>query len=124
MKKQFISRIDIVNDAIQYYWGNPERQCKTATGVCSYVATDTSEGCAIGRLIDPDLAMKLPVESLRSYNDVFWMLPEWLQDFGFEFLKNLQACHDSSVFVNRDKALINFSMRSYVNLKDIIYPEE
>jgi hypothetical protein len=55
-------------------------------------------GCAVGRLLDEDLAEALDQmpESSVARPDIFNMLPQSVKDLGFLFLKDLQLLHDIS----------------------------
>ena len=126
--KQFETRIDMLNDAIAYYWGKPERRCVNDIGNCVYYPPtgSQSEGCAIGRFLTPELARKLDnAEDNNSgviYSNIFQQLPTWMKDLGQNFLKDLQILHDERRFENCDKDYILDFMDRYVNVDKIIFP--
>jgi len=120
--KQFDNRIDMLNDAIAYFWGKPERKC-IVDNLCSYVASDTSEGCVIGRLLDKDLARKLPHESVGGVSGTYKLLPEWMKLLGMDFLYSMQTLHDSSYFADMHKDGVIYYMKDYVDVSLIVYPE-
>lgn len=125
MKKQFETREALLQDALDYYWGKPERQClmKGSDILCSYTPSETSEGCAIGRLVELDVAEKLQ-ETNSSINDIlFPLLPEWLQAMGHNFLYALQKCHDKGLFKDKDKETIENRLGGYVDFSQIKFPE-
>ena len=125
--KQFNTREELLQDAIDYYWGRPERKCINENRVCVYSPREgsKSEGCAIGRLLPPALANKLdnyPGATGVSNIDVFLDLPNWMQDLGQEFLSELQSLHDSSYFSNKDVDSIHQLMCDYVTVDNIVFP--
>lgn len=125
MKKQFETREALLQDAIDYYWGKPEHQCliEGSPTVCSYIPSKTSEGCAIGRLVELDVAEKLQ-ETNESINDsLFALLPEWLQAMGFDFICALQKCHDNNIFKDKEKMVLEHRLGKYVDLSQIKFPE-
>ena len=128
MKTQFNSRIDMLNDAIAYYWGKPERFCVDDVGKCKYYPPtgSQSDGCAIGRFLEPELARKLDnqedYKSGVSSDNIFQQLPSWMKDLGQDFLTDLQFLHDSKYFEKGQKDYIIRHMNSYVNVDEIIFP--
>lgn len=119
--KKFENKIDLLNDTIDYFWGRPERQCVSG-GSCQYAATETSEGCAIGRLLPPSYAATLP-QNVGVINDkVFDLLPLWLQAFGQEFLSRLQDLHDGNFLVERNKENLYIKMHNHVDFGQIVFP--
>lgn len=65
---------------------------------CSY-----SAGCAIGRVIDHELAMRLDVEHGNpSVRKIFLLLPMELQELGKDFLQEIQEMHDSSGYWSKN----------------------
>jgi len=64
----------ILLDTLEYYSGHTERMCSTGIK-CAYSpftigAEETSEGCAIGRLIDRDLANILDEENTAITSEI------------------------------------------------------
>jgi hypothetical protein len=116
-----MTRIEVLNDTIKYFWGSKERQCLVNNG-CQYKATETSEGCAIGRLLTPELAASLPQDSGVSSDNVFYSLPLWLKELGQDFLENLQDLHDQNDFVNENKGAVYRSMYQHLDINKIIFP--
>lgn len=59
-----------------------------------------SEGCAIGRKLDPEIALKIdqeyPTGVAVSNPKVYKQLPEDLQKLGRKFLVEIQTLHDKS----------------------------
>lgn len=119
--KKFETKIDLLNDTIAYFWGRPERQCVSG-GSCQYSATETSEGCAIGRLLNPELAASLS-QNVGVINDkVFDKLPLWLQAFGQDFLTILQDLHDTNYLVNMNKEQLYIKTIEHVDFAQIVFP--
>jgi hypothetical protein len=125
MKKQFETREALLQDALDYYWGKPERQClvKGYDTMCSYTPSETSEGCAIGRLVELDVAEKLQETNSTINGSLFPLLPEWLQAMGHNFLYALQTCHDKGHFKHKAEETIRRYLGVYVNFSQIKFPE-
>lgn len=122
--KTFNTREEILQDAINYYWGNNERRCYHQ-GACRYTPTETSEGCAIGRLVDQITARKLAEKNhtIHNSNDTFDMLPTWLKNMGREFLETLQFSHDMEWFTRKSVVTITDKMTPLVDMTKITFPE-
>lgn len=125
MKKQFETREALLQDALDYYWGKPKRQClmKGSDVLCSYTPSETSEGCAIGRLVELEVAEKLQDFNLAINERLFALLPEWLQAMGMDFLYALQKCHDKGFFKDKDKDRIKYRLGEYLDFFQINFPE-
>lgn len=121
--KQFQTREELLQDAINYYWGRPERRCVDNSGSCVYSPTETSEGCAIGRLLPLDISERLNDGTGVSDSSIFNELPEWLQDMGVDFLQALQIIHDLEYFVYKSVGDISLYMKKWVDLTKITFPE-
>lgn len=124
--KKFKTKEELLQDSINYYWGKPERRClkEGSNHSCQYAPSETSLGCAIGRVIPIKLAKELDIKSNGVATDtVFNKLPKWLQGFGQNFLIKLQTLHDSSYFSNSDEKRINLVMREFVDMTKITFPE-
>lgn len=119
--KQFNTREELLQDAINYYWGNAERLCVDGEGKCQYIPSKTSEGCAIGRLLPLDITESL-VNTAVTDNRVFNALPTWLQDMGVEFLSKLQECHDFKAFRDKDGDEVYNRMCGHVDMDKIVFP--
>jgi hypothetical protein len=126
MKQQFETREELVQDAINYYWGKPERQCfvKGSTTMCSYLPSETSEGCAIGRLVELEVAKKLEKENKALDEDSFNLLPQWLKKMGQGFLMNIQMIHDEKILANKNKETVIENLENYVDFDLIKFPED
>lgn len=118
----------MLNDAIAYYWSRPERVCTDADGKCLYFPPkgSQSEGCAIGRLLPPKLAIELDKQENTAVGsaEIFNKLPEWMQKLGTKFLTQMQFLHDTKVFADKDVAYLCSVMCGYVNVDEIIFPND
>lgn len=93
MKKLNKLRLEVLEETAKHY-NSTNRSQDPESGRCSYFPPDDveSDGCAIGRLIeDKSLCVDFEDDSLQ---DIFYKLPEWLQELGMEFLDDLQGLHD------------------------------
>lgn len=116
-----MTRIEVLNDTIKYFWGSKERQC-VANGTCQYKATETSEGCAIGRLLTPELAASLD-QNLGVVNDkIFNKLPLSLQSLGQDFLSMLQDLHDTAELLYENTEMVYARTQPFVDTNQIIFP--
>ena len=96
-------RAEVLKETIQYYSQDPQgRRCVNGKGGCYYSPKTvgkeaTSEGCAVGRLLPPELQEKLDRDYSGagvSYDELFKTLPQEIQDLGQTFLLKLQMLHD------------------------------
>ena len=122
-KKEFKTREEVLQDSINYFWGRPERRCVNIYG-CSYTPSRESEGCAIGRLVELEVAEKLaktndPINKPKQMN----LLPKWLGDMGVEFLDCLQTLHDMNAFEKKDIDYVQTLVAAYVDMGKITFPE-
>lgn len=71
---------------------------------CTYspitIDKKNSEGCAIGRWLDPDLAYQIDTErsginSIINYIIDIYPFPEWMKRMNINFLKDVQSLHDT-----------------------------
>lgn len=98
---------NLLNETIQYYSADPlNRRCVSGNsgGGCKYsgktVNLPLSDGCAIGRLLSPELRLDFDSRGTVSVGTIFSELPENIQAYGLPFLKQLQVLHDSDYFWN------------------------
>lgn len=95
-------RTAVLQDTIQYYSQDPiGRRCKNSEECCYSPKTidkeETSEGCAVGRLLPTELQEYLDKEYVGtgvSDDNLFYALPQEIQDLGQLFLARLQFLHD------------------------------
>ena len=97
---------EILIDTLEYYTGHPERKCSSSTKCAYNPATigkeKVTEGCAIGRLIDAELATildeentsissEITLEEIEAYSEeVFNKIKD-----NIEFFADLQDLHDT-----------------------------
>ncbi len=101
-----MNKEEFLLDMLDYYTVDPEgRRCRDENN-CYYspetVHKPTSEGCAIGRHLNADLAKQLDDEKAGYIIDVFDVhindLPEWMLTVGEQFLSSCQTLHDSNIY--------------------------
>jgi hypothetical protein len=123
--KQFNTRKEVLQDAINYYWGKPERKCENSR-ICTYIPVhQNTEGCAIGRLVDEETQHKLQenTSSINS-NTQFKILPQWLQNMGQDFLYQLQILHDFGFFAKKNVEQVTERMVGFsIDMSEIKFPE-
>lgn len=94
----------VLQETLEYYQQDPEGRRCTYDSVCSYSPKtvgkeSTSEGCAVGRLLTPELRERLDRENEGdNSNQVFFKLPIEIQELGKGFLKGLQCFHDEDSY--------------------------
>lgn len=97
---------DILLDTLEYYSGHPERYCGTESKCAYNPATigkkNVTEGCAIGRLIDMELASILNKENVSisaqsSMKDILlYSEPSYHKiKENLPFFSELQSLHDA-----------------------------
>lgn len=118
------TKLQLLNETIAYYWGRPERKCVNAKNKCVYSATETSEGCAIGRLIPADLANEFDSRDSESVGAIFNELPPEIKKYGEIFLRKLQNCHDNGYFTSKDRIGIFNIFKDLVATTKIEFPED
>lgn len=105
MKLLELSLEEILLDTLEYYSGHPERICGTESKCAYNPATigkeNVTEGCAIGRLIDIELATILDIgnesvlstgcrENIKQYSEPLYN--KITKDL--DFFSELQVLHD------------------------------
>jgi hypothetical protein len=105
MDKLQIKQLQVLEETVKYYSENTERRC--VKGSCTYAPENSdkasiSNGCAVGRLLEPDLRLNLD-EMFSSGDDsgvsneyLFSLLPEKVRNLGMPFLTDLQVLHDDN----------------------------
>ena len=103
-------KLALLADTIKYYSEDITRRCigisENDIGLKCYYSGSTinnsnSDGCAIGRLLTPELRQELDdifskLSLPSGVNEVWDYLPVDLQSYGKEFLQDLQRLHDGS----------------------------
>ncbi len=96
-----MTQTEFLLDTLKYYCEDTSRRCKHPQHeFCRYhpstVGHTNSEGCAIGRHLLKELALKFDSYDYTGVEDVFDELPENLQILEVEFLESIQNFHDSA----------------------------
>jgi hypothetical protein len=103
-------RLVLLNETIAHYSENVNRRCVTTNGEgqfkCKYSGTTIdnaeSDGCAIGRLLTPELRIQLDTkygDTIPSgVEDIWEYLPDEIKGYGKLFLIDLQKLHDEIAF--------------------------
>jgi hypothetical protein len=90
--------IDLLNETAAFYNSKNRSVKYIAPSQCTFFNEGTSPGCAIGRLIkDKELCKQLDymtLTELRSFAEIYELLPPELKEYNQEFLIDLQALHD------------------------------
>lgn len=94
-------------DMLEYYCVNPvERRC-ASRGTCKYspksLQLTTSEGCAIGRKLDPDIAFKIDedqwdINVSSLIREAHYKLPAYMNLENKGFFESCQYLHDMRDF--------------------------
>lgn len=101
-------RLALLDSTIAYYSENINRRCVMTNSEgdvkCKYSGTtignEESEGCAIGRLLTPELRQQLDAQCgddvPSGVTDIWDYLPEDIKSYGKLFLASLQHLHDGN----------------------------
>ena len=61
-----------------------------------------SDGCAIGRFLDPEIAYQIDAEnngiSIKLLLNMDYELPEWIKNMDSDFLQSVQDLHDTDSY--------------------------
>lgn len=96
-----MTKEEFLIDTINHY--NSTNRCESSDRACKYspitIDKKETEGCAIGRHLDPDLAYQIDKELERKNNAIEnvmdrYSLPEWMIQLGKDFLSRVQLLHD------------------------------
>ena len=95
-------QIKFLNDTVAHY--RLDNRSTSVGGMrCLYLAKDDStEGCAIGRHLPKDLAMRMDDRLFGNPGDwnneiLFNELPSWMKEMGRNFLIEIQSLHDNNI---------------------------
>jgi hypothetical protein len=125
-----MTRLEFLESTIKYYVENPQRRCNK-DGTCFYSPASVgkegiSGGCAIGRFIDPDLALELDAEVKPGFGlgitgvirrqEYKERLPKWMQKMNIDFLEDVQSLHDDGIYWN-DWGLTDAGKRKVDSIK-------
>lgn len=100
-------QLALLNETVAYYSEDTNRRC-SKDKLCAYDPATAgkegiSEGCAIGRLLSPQLKKELDKKYTSASKpsgvpSIFEELPKSIQYYGKEFLTRLQSLHDQSIY--------------------------
>jgi hypothetical protein len=107
-----MTHLEFLEDTIKYYSENVKRRCTTVKA-CYYSPVSAkkegiSTGCAIGRFLKPEDAIKIDshdpmsIHNVLSHGELKDLIPQWMQDLGTEFLKQVQGIHDNDFNWNEE----------------------
>lgn len=93
-----MTKEEFLLDTIKYYSEDTLRRC-VENGMCTYsgkTLNKNSDGCAIGRWLNEEVRLELDaLDNIPVHDDlVYNKLPEWMRNFGKDFLENVQCLHD------------------------------
>lgn len=108
-------KLKLIDETVEFYKTNP--RCATERNglpVCEYWLPDKPHGCAVGRLFKTEEERKAFQESMSEHlstgaNSVFYLLPDYIREWGKEFLCMLQNTHDEHL--NNPSIIANFKQR-------------
>lgn len=135
-----ISLEEILNDTIEYYRQDPKRRCVTLSGACVYSgksARKDTEGCAVGRLLDPQLAIEIdsigtvPIKTIFTtwnnnlyedhiYKEISNKIPLLIKN-NLNFFVDLQSLHDLRAFWDYDTFDLSESGKAHVEMMKTQY---
>lgn len=92
-----MTQTEFLLDTLEYYCEDTSRRCEK-DGRCRYhpssLSLSNSEGCAIGRHLPEDLALKFDSKGAVGVDRIFDKLPNNLRSLGEKFLDSIQSLHD------------------------------
>lgn len=126
-----MTRDEILLSTLEYYTIDPiNRRCVSDEGYCQYspitaLKKDLSEGCAIGRLLDKDLAREIDVKEWQiGIDDLIaqgeYTLPEFMNKENSAFLYDVQVLHD----INKNWKPNGLSFEGVTFVRNIIYKHD
>lgn len=95
-------QLKVLQETVDYYSADPLNRRSTAfvdgETICRYNPPNPklSDGCAVGRLVDPDLRPRLDGHdgTSQTVGEIFDQLPKDVRSLGRRFLAELQIIHD------------------------------
>lgn len=101
-------RTSVLEETIQYYSEDVDgRAARADNGRCRYagksVDRPNSDGCAVGRLLSPELRLELDEKCagcIVNSDEVWPRLPKNVRFYGKGFLRELQKLHDTPAYWN------------------------
>lgn len=114
---------EFLYDTVHHY--NLNNRCVDDTQ-CAYspltIGKNNSEGCAIGRYLDPELAYQIDKErkglnaSINRVSELY-SLPEWMKQLDIALLTEVQNLHDEEMYWDSD-GLSEMGKRKVRNICD------
>lgn len=88
-------KLAFLDDTANFYTSK-NRAYNADVRICTYSATETSLGCAIGRHLFTDVCTALdPIGNIETVATTEnHLIPKWMQDMGIPFLQAMQEFHD------------------------------
>lgn len=112
MKKSELiqKQLKVLQETKEYYEQDTQGRRCTDGEICMYNPSsigkqETSEGCAIGRLLTPELKEQFDTDFRGggvSSDKIFNSLPQDIRELGQGFLTRLQDFHDTEHYWNAD----------------------
>ena len=116
-----MTQTEFLLDMLKYYCENTTRRCVDDMGACRYHPSSikhlNSEGCAIGRQLPEELALKFDSYEVPDVESIFEELPSDIQSLGMYFLTEVQRLHDLGKNWDIKKGL---SVYGKIRVSDII----
>lgn len=98
-----MTQTEFLLDTLRYYCEDTSRRCEV-NGSCRYhpssLKLSNSEGCAIGRHLPEDLALKFDSRGTVGVDMIFDELPDNLRSLEESFLDSVQGLHDGELTWN------------------------
>lgn len=133
MEKEVKQRMqEFLEETVKHYNSNNR---SLFNGKCAYIPEDPSisEGCAIGRKLDPEYKELVLSKGFNTYynvEDLFGKCstPKIFEGFDLNFLKNVQVLHDTKVYwdeygINQNGIFYVSLIISNYGLKPIQFPD-
>ncbi len=96
---------EFLDNTVAHY--TSKNRCVNEDGLCVYASTSTSEGCAIGRWMNPEIAKEIDKGaatvdiSIKAVIEKYpGCLPEFMNRYPVDFLMRVQRLHDASDYWN------------------------
>lgn len=100
------SKIEIINETVEYYSGDTSRRALNRNGFCTYLTRD-GKMCAFGRCcINPEYlnTIRGTVLDLKTYlGDLDEVLREEYRGHSAHFWREIQLLHDTHSFWGKDE---------------------
>ncbi len=102
-------KINLIRETAAFF--NSNNRCVDQRGTCKYYREDKA-GCAIGRLIkNKKLCKRLDRRDMTEVRYVFESFPNYLKEYGWAFLSDLQELHDTTSNWNKKGLTVGGKLR-------------